>query len=300
LVAWCIHKAFAGNGFDAVRERLSQAPAWSLVALVATTLVSLVANGGLFWSLIRPVRRLPLLEVQMVNLLASFLNYVPVPFRLGLVARVAYHWRVDRLSALVISAWLFAALLSAGVAFAAVALAAPLARSWGLPATAGVAGIAAACGAMAVVLVARRRFVARLLRGAEPILADRWAFGGATALRLVDIAAWAGRMVAACVALDIGLSMQQAALLGVIAVVASMNPLGRFGFREAAVAWLGPLLLGGALPAAEIETTLAQLAIVESAAEGAVTVPLGALAALWCWRRWRNAPPKTPLPAGSV
>ncbi|MFO0827019.1 MAG: hypothetical protein U0572_02630 [Phycisphaerales bacterium] len=285
LIVWCVRSAVSGDGATEIRTRLAAASPGVIAGLVACTLVSLVANGTLFWSLIRPVHPLRFTHVQAVNGMASFLNYVPLPLRAGLLARVGYHWRVDRLGLGLIAAWLFAALASMAIAFVATVLPLPLAPIIGLPLVAAIIVVKSLAGVGICSFAAGRPRIARLTKGAERMVAHPLAFGEATALRLVDIAAWAARMVLAVQLLGIDISREQSALLGIAAVIASMNPLGRFGFREAAVAWFATTIFAGSMSPEELASTFARLALVESAAEGVVTVPLGGAAALWCWRR---------------
>lgn len=289
LIAWCVRKAFAGDGAAETWRLIRAAPTWMLVGLVATTLASLVANGLMFWTAIRPVRRMSILELQSVNALASLLNYAPLPLRLGLVARVAYHWRVDRMPPGLIGAWLLAVLLAALVAVGACAVALLAAPRFGAAGFLPLALAVAAIGVLVVRAAACWRPIASRSRGAERMFGDTRAFGGAVLLRGVDIAAWSARMVLAAAILEAPLAVGEAAFLGIAAIVASLNPLGRFGFREAAVAWLAATLFAGRLDGPELEGLFARLALVESAAEGLVVIPIGAAAALACWRRVRRA-----------
>ncbi len=294
LIVWCARKALADGGAESIRQHVAVAPWWLLAALLGTTLVSLLCNGALFWALLRPVRPLPQHELQAINLLASFLNYTPLPFRMGLVARFAYHWRVNRMPTSLIAAWFGAAMVSVAVAFLSVALGLPFATQVGLGGVAMIALVASAVGVIMVGWLARRAFVVRWMKGNERMLSDPRAFGLATAFRLIDVAAWSARMACAVAILDIPITTTQAAFLGVTAVIASMNPLGRFGFREAAVVWVASEIFQGSMSAEDVTATFAQLALLESAAEGMVTIPLGSIAAWWCWNRFRNAGPRHP------
>lgn len=286
FIAWCLRRAFSGDGAATVAAHLREAPAWLVAAALLSTLASVLANGAIFWCTIRPVRPLRLLDVQAVNLLASLLNYAP--FRIGLVARVAFHWRVDRIGPALMAAWLVAVLLSLCVAFVSVALAMPLAPRIGLAGTFLV--IAATCVA-ATWLVRKAAGVAAIrarLRGAHPMLDEPRAFGLAVAMRVVDIVAFTVRMVCVAAILRAPLTLPQAAMLGLAAFALTLNPLGRFGFREAGVAWLASNVFADAMSRDQLSQTFAQLALVDSAAEAAITIPLGAVAALWCWRRTRR------------
>lgn len=293
LIVWCVEKALEGGGAEIIGDKLAKAPWWLIAAMLATTLASLLASGAIFWSLVRPVRPLGMGEVQAVNLLASFLNYAPLPLRLGLVARVAYHWRVNRMGPGLIGAWLLAALVNVGVAFVAVGGAMWFAPTLGLGGVAVVAIMLSAIGVVIVRRLSSLSFVAKHMRGYERMLSNPLAFGSSIAYRLVDIAAWAARMVCAVAILDIPVTASQAALLGLTAVVASMNPLGRFGFREAAVAWVATTIFEGSMTTEELVAVSARLALLESAAEGLVVVPIGVVASLWCWQRFHRAGPRT-------
>ncbi len=291
FIGWCIRRAFGAGGFEHVTERIATAPRWLIAVAFLATLASLIVNGVIFWCTIRPVRPLRLVDVQAVNLLASILNYAP--FRVGLVARVAFHWRVDGIGPALMTAWLIAVLLSICVAFVAVALAMPLAPHIGLAGTFLVIVIACAAATWAIHRLAGNDWVRPRLRGAHPMLSQVPSFGLAVAMRVVDIVAWTARMVCVAAILGAPLSMSQAALLGLAAYALALNPLGRFGFREAGVAWIAGSLFRGAMSHEELAATFAQIAILESAAEAAVTIPLGAIAAAWCWRRFRRAGPRT-------
>ena len=283
FIIWCFRRAFSGDGFASVAEHVRAAPTWLIVAALLSTLVSVVANGLIFWCTIQPVRPLRLVDVQAVNLLASLLNYAP--FRIGLVARIAFHWRVDRIGPALMTAWLITALLSLCVAFVAVALAMPLAPRIGLP---GVFLVITATCIVATWLVRKGVAIESIrarLRGAHAMLGEVRSFGLAVALRVVDIVAFTARMTCVAAILNSPLTVGQAAMLGLAAFALTMNPIGRFGFREAGVAWLASNVFKGTLSEQDLGQAFAQLALVDSAAEAAVTIPLGALAALWCWRR---------------
>ena len=105
-------------------------------------------------------------------------------------------------------------------------------------------------------------------------------------LRLGDMAAYAGRMSAALAILGFQLHLPHIVILAVVAIAASMTPLGRVGFREWGVAKAGALL---GLSTLEAEGSLEQLALLDSAGEALVFLPLGAIALVWYGRRWRQA-----------
>jgi hypothetical protein len=291
FLVWCGKRAFGGGGLEHVTDRLQAAPRWIIAVALLVTLISLVANGVIFWCTIRPVRPLRFVDVQAVNLLAGFLNYAP--FRIGLLARIAFHWRVDGIGPAIMSAWIAAVLLSVCVAFVAVALAMPLAPQIGLAGTFLVIVVTCILATWLIRRLTGVEWVRTKVRGAAPMLREVPSFGLAVAMRVTDIIAWTVRMVCVAAILEAPLTTSQAALLGLAAFALALNPLGRFGFREAGVAWIASSLFHGTMSQEELTTTFAQIAVVESAAEAALTIPLGAIAALWCWRRYRRADPRT-------
>jgi hypothetical protein len=243
----------------------------------------------MFWVVVQPVRPIGLGEMTGINLVASMLNYLPIPLRVGLIARVAYHVRVNRMGAVAVGSYLAALMivtLLVGAGLAAAVVSYPF---LGATLAAAAAVLSIAVGITLVRRVARWRFVARYGREAERILVDRTAFAGGVALRTADALLWSGRMACAVAVLGLPLSLGESVVLGLVAVAMSMNPLGRFGFREAGVAWLAGLLFAGRMDAGELERSFAQLAIIESAAEGAVTLPLGAVLVPWFLGKMRKA-----------
>jgi hypothetical protein len=97
-------------------------------------------------------------------------------------------------------------------------------------------------------------------------------------------------MWAAAEIVGVSLGPAQAALLAAVAILGAGNPLGRIGWREALVAVVAPYVLGAGTPTKELETLTSQLALLESAGEAALTIPLGVLGTIWCWRAMRRVP----------
>jgi hypothetical protein len=289
LLWWCIDRAFTGEGAAETWSRIRSAPGWALWGLGLTSLGSLLVNAVMFWSLVQPVRRIGLGEMTGVNLVASMLNYLPIPLRLGMIARIAYHVRVNRMGARAVAAFFSAVILvtllvGGGLAVAVAIF--PVAGA-GLATLVGLATLAA--GVLLIGTIARWKFLVRYTQDVERVLADRKALAGGLAMRTADAILWSARMACAVAVLGMPLSPGESAILGLVAVAASMNPLGRFGFREAGVVWISSYLFAGRMEPEELQQAFAQLAIVESAAEGAVTLPLGVLFLPWFLGRLRRA-----------
>ena len=92
---------------NGIWDDLSNANPGMLILLVALGLLSTVLDGIVFWGILLPYRKLSFMQVQAVNMSASFLNLMPV--RVGTVFRVVYHAQVDGVPLIPIFGW-FAAI----------------------------------------------------------------------------------------------------------------------------------------------------------------------------------------------
>lgn len=280
LLSWCVTAALERGDWDAVRRADTRVVA----ALLGCTLASLLLNGATFWVTARPLRALPFWDLQRLNFVANMLNYAPV--RLGVVARVAYHLRVDRLSLGQIAGWmafvLSVVLLGAAACVLATVVHGVFDGLWLL-----LVAVQMAAGGLVARAAALRRAVGESRDGLGRILGDPTAVWGAIALRLGDLAAYSGRMAAALHMLEFQVRPSDVVILAVVALASSLTPLGRVGIREWSVAQAGALL---GLGRGDVPRSLEQLALVESAGEALVLVPIGTLSLLWYWRRWARAP----------
>lgn len=287
LIAWCVRTAAHGGDWSKVRNARP-----ALVAgLAACSVASLVINAGMFWTALRPVWRHSVARLTALNGIAGLLNYAPV--RLGLVARIAYHLRVDRMNARLVAAWMLftagimmLALTTCGVALAVVG------THWLLFAALVVAQLAVGKFLARVALpLPPLSTIAKRLDGLPAMFASPVSWWCTSALRIADIAAFTGRMAFAATILGLSLRTTDIILLALVAQLVSFSPLGRLGFREAAVAFIAARLEGGAR-STDVDAIFAQLALVESAGEAAVVIPAGIIAMPWYWwsmRRGRRA-----------
>ena len=263
--------------------RVAEADGMLLFGLLACTLISAVLNGATFWITSRPVQRLGLLELQGVNLVASMLNYAPV--RLGMVSRFVWHMRVDRMRLLDVLAWFaaVAVLIFCGllVVLCATAVSPGIDAIWVVVLLVGWA----VCGAI-IRWPARLSIVRRHGRGFERMLDDPAARWGGLALRLLDVLTFAGRIACALAILGLELSSGQIVVLGAVAMLSNLIPVGRLGIREFAVAWTAARL--GATSTTDVPWE--QLALLESAGEVLVYLPLGICASIWFVLGLRRGP----------
>ena len=91
-------------------QRVAHAPMHLVAGLVSCTLVSQLLNGAMFWIVGRTMKPLSFIDLQWLNMTCGMLNYAPV--RLGALARVVYHMRVDRMSLLQVGQGLNVTLVS--------------------------------------------------------------------------------------------------------------------------------------------------------------------------------------------
>jgi hypothetical protein len=277
LLAWIVVRA-AGEGDW---RQIAEAPPALLAALLGCTLASTFLNGASFWITVRPIRHLPFADLQRLNIVANMLNYAPV--RLGAIARVVYHARVDRLGLLEIGAW-FAVVAAILILGAASVLVATLARErvdevWALLAAGQMA-----LGVAVFQVLGGLPLAARYGHGLDRIARDGAALWSAAGIRALDLGTFVGRMAAAMAILDIHLGAGAAVVLAMVALAASLIPFGRLGFREFCVMAAAERL---GMMAGDVESRMNQLALVESAGEALVFLPLGLLLLPWLRRRLR-------------
>lgn len=281
LLWLCINAALKLGDWSSIR----QASPLLIAGLVGCTLVSQFVNAAIFWIVARPVHPVGFWEMQWLNLVTSVLNYLPP--RLGLIARLAYNYRINRMSVLTIGAWL-ASIAATMVLVLGCVLLVTLIRPqidlvWAL-----LLLIALPLAGFALRAISSTPFFVSRARGMDRMLRNPAALWGAIGLRVIDIAAFSGRMACAAAILGLDLAPRHIVLLALAVIVLTMNPLGRFGFREWSVMMVSGLLLPTGLDEAQAEAMRAQLALVESAGEALVSIPLGALCLIWYGRQWRR------------
>jgi hypothetical protein len=279
LLVWIIVNAVEEGDWGRI-VRIVGADPWLVAALLGCTLVSTLLNGSTFWVTIHPVRRIRLWDLQRLNVVANMLNYAPV--RLGAIARVLYHLRVDGLGFLQIGAWfgIIGYTLALGVASCLLATIVHPTVDW---VWAGLVVAQLLLGGMAIRVAAGLPLIARYGAGIDRMVNDQRSLWGAILLRVADLGAFTGRMAVAAAILDIRLEPDQVVVLALVALAANLIPFGRVGFREFCVAATGLTMLAG-----EAEHKMNQLALVESAGEALVFIPVGAMLLPWFRRRWQK------------
>lgn len=309
LFWWVIRGVLAPQSREQL-ERLGDAPAWKVAALLALGLATTVINGAIFQVMLRPVRRLRTADVQSVNAVASML--APLPFKIGLLFRVFIHNRRDRLSLLTIIAWFGAITATMGAAMlpplGAAASRGTINWVWAITSIGGVLGMT-----IAVIVIAQacrdgagwvrlERFVRalplpRAIRGTPDgsnagilpriheglrMLSHPGAVVACVALRLVDAGVHTARFLLAASILGVALPTDKAVIAGVAYfLIGAAAPTGQLGAREAGAAWL----LGRLLPGVGLDQ-FKLVALLVSATEASVLLLMAMAGAAWL-RPWR-------------
>lgn len=306
LLGWCITLALAPENRQQFQE-LRNASALQIGGLLALSLAYVVVNGLIFWIVLRPARRLPVLDVLAVNGIATFLTYLP--FKLSAVVRVAIHNRRDRVPLLTIGSWFVATAVLMLIALGPAALAAVVWRQidfvWlGLTALGQLAlGAALLAAARAfrgdsgqsrlAVLVAKLRVRAlnRALgsrawsnvHSGFDMLSSPQTVAGAIALRLMDVAVQAARFALAAAILGVPLSFDQALLISLAYfMIGILSPVGVLGAREAGATGTAAVLFAAAgADLSESAAQIAPVALFVSATEGVVLLFGAAAGVAW-------------------
>lgn len=287
LLIWIIYKAVTEGNWQKVLD----AEAGMFLLLIGSTVISTLLNGATFWLTGQPLRPLKFWDMQFLNMAGNLLNYAPV--RLGAISRVMYHLRIDQLSLLQITAWFgmiaYILALSVGSCLMATLLRPQIDLLW----VALLLGQMIFGGLLTRILVGHPLIV-KHGRGIDLMLRKHQLLWGTMVLRLLDIGAFAGRLIAALMILDINLPGADVLILAIVAFTANLIPFGRIGFREFCLVIVASRL-GAQGGGVEGDIPWEQLAVIESAGEAIIYIPGGAAALVWYRKRWK-ARPQTPLP----
>ncbi len=286
LLGWCIRTAVLGGDLSKLRS----ASGFQLMMLIVCTLVSVVANGAIFWVLLRATRetigkRVSFLDIQLVNVVVNFANYAPV--RLGVILRFAHHRRVDGLSYVVMTAWYAAMAILLMLVFASIIVATVIRPGadvlWFL-----ILVSVLVVGLIVIRYVASHHLFVARLHGADRMLNHSTTLIVTIVLRLIDLAAFGGRLYYSLSIIGVAVSFRDWLYLILISIVSSLSPVGSLGFREFAISYFGPYLTGSALKGDGLEEQLAAVVLVDRSAEAIVFIPLGIIGVIWMVRKWRK------------
>jgi hypothetical protein len=284
FVLYLVKIAFLG---DTDWSKIQDASPGLIAGLLLMGLTGTVLDGLVFWGILRPYRKLKVMEVQGANMTASFLNYAPI--RLGTVFRIVYHARVDKVPLIPIFAW-FAAITVTTVACMGSVVTATLLMGEPGAGWSVVLGLMLLGSGAAIWGLARIPAIKKRAGGIDRMFGDHRALVAGLLGRLLVLSSGCLRMGIAAEILGIPLGSSEVIMLSVAALMLSFNPLGRFGWREATVAMVTAQFAAGSLGGEDVNAIAAQLALIESAGEALVVVPLGIVTSIWAVRRMLRNP----------
>lgn len=265
---------------DAVRkaiDALGEHPWWFAVLFVMLPVLNWLSISASIWFLLARFGKIGMREMLALVGMAWLLNYLPM--RPGMVGRVAYHKAVNQITVKQTGQTLLE-----GVVITAVASGVMLLGAFALhgvdatPAWIMLVITPMAVGGVGAAVLWRRR----------PVLARYFASG---ALRVLDMAVWAGRYALAFTIVGASIDLPAALILAVASQVAMLVPIAGngLGLRE----WLIGALAAG-LPAAMLGGADAHLAqgltadVLNRLVEVIVAVPLGLVCLGFIVRRLRR------------
>ncbi len=290
ILFWCVWYASSKGDWS----RLRTANVWLIAGIVGASIASIILNGLLFRLTLDPVRR-PLggtpahrgtsppsyLAVMAVNWVCTLANFAPL--RLGMIARVTYHMRVDRMRFIEIVNWFGLDLMTFLLPIAGVVVASFTLRSFGWAWGALALGSTAALTLLWWCL-ARSSFVPRRLRESARIIGDGRSLLICLPVRCLDLALNGVRTIFAAQVLGLGLDYADSFALACTGLLASLGPLGRLGFREAGFALVAQLLAAKGFEGG-IDAAFVQLSIMDSAGEAIAALIGGIPLSIWMARR---------------
>lgn len=276
-----VHRADLQAAFDSAR---GASPALVVLALT-TPLVSWLTTSLAFWLLSRRHAPVPLSDMTALIGAAWLLNYLP--FRAGMVGRVAFHKRYHAMAVRDSVGVMVKALVATGVSLAALLAAAALSTRVDSELARGA------------IVLAPTLLAAGIALGAGVLGLSFWPEAGAVAARSLDMLAWAARYLIAFELLGRSITLPQAAAITAVSQAAMLVPItgAGLGLREWAVA-----ITAGVLPAFVIAsgsqgqaTALALAAdLLNRAAETLVALPAGLVSVAFLGSRVRALTPRDP------
>ncbi len=268
LFAWAIVLALSEENRESLAA-LRHAPLADVALLLAFTAASHVSNGLVFWIVLRPVRRLPVWEVAMVNAVCTLL--VLFPFKLSIFARAVIHHRRDGVPFRQLLAW-FAAVGALGLAVLGPLAVATLWRreidAWFLVVGVGGAVACTAGGWWLCGLTGRRALLRRLALGGDELIRHPHVPPLHFLFRLADVLILAARIYFAARVAAVAIDAEGAFLLACGYFLATVVGFaGALGFAEMGTAGIAELI---GLPG----KSFALVALIVTATQTAVALAL--------------------------
>ncbi len=288
VLVWVIRSILGKPDMLEKLPKLRDTPLWMIVALLACSAGTIVLSSLIFWAVLRPIRRLGILDLIAVNSAATLLGVLP--FKLNFVYRVLTHIRRDGMALLEVTSWMIATAIIILVSLAGVILASfwrsELDAWWWLTAT----GVPTLAGAGMLVFGRRllrlrvldryrqRPWMLNLVNGVL-MLSNERCLTFALAMRFMDIACHtlrfylAGEAARLAGIVGTGLTLDQSVLAGsVFFLTQIISPTGMLGPREGATLALLNFTNG---------PEFGIIVLVVSLAESVVDIVMGLLGLWW-------------------
>jgi len=265
---------------------VAAAPGWLIGAVLLLPLANWVISSAIFWILTR--RLAPVGKWEMAALIGSAWLLNMLPFKPGLVGRLAYHKAISGIPVVKSVLVTLTALLTGGAGIVITLLAQlvfdePLRRLVGLERLAPVAaGIVLAAVLPGAVLALRRKGEAFAVFGSAPVL------GTAVLLRVADMHIWSLRYFLAFRLIAHDQPYGICVVVAGVSQIAAQLPL--LGVREWAVGVTSGVLrpVPGVAGAASAAPGLT-VDILCRVTEIACAIPVGVASYIWVFRHLRRA-----------
>lgn len=277
IVAWR-----SSEGLSAAFASASSAPVWLWACVFVLPILNWPLSAATLWLATNPADasqgRVSLGEMTLLTGTAWLLNYLPL--RPGLLGRLAWHHRVNRIGlgrsiqgvlATIVAS--FVALVGVGASIMVVGPA-----SW-TTVLACVLGPAVLLAVIAGVLFRAR------------CVSVRWVWPMAAAVRVLDVGVWLARTAAVFALCGAPLSVEQAMLITVAGQVVMLIPIAGngLGLREWAVSILSARLGISPSPGGLVSTAALSAEIINRTAEMLVAVPVGLACSMFLARRFARS-----------
>lgn len=245
LLVWAVSLALTEKNRQSI-EMIAKAERSVIAWLLLVSAASVMLNGLMFWTVLRPLRRLNPLDVMLTNAIAAFLSILP--FKINLLTRLLIHHRRDGVSVKDILSWLAAMTVLALSVLVPVGLA-----GWwrgrldGVWWTLSIGGtvLMAALGYGAGLAALRWKVLGVMSLGSDRIARHWPTIAAHAALRWGDIGLLCLRFFLAASAAHVAMPGEQVVLLATTYFLLSVfAPAGALGFREMGTAGVG-LATGG-------------------------------------------------------
>jgi hypothetical protein len=264
------------------------APAWLVLAILLLPLVNWLLTSLIFWALTRRFGAVGLREMSMLIGSAWLLNMLP--FKPGLMGRIAYHKAISGIPIATSLAVTVTALLTGGVGIV-LAISAQVAINSSLRAAVPARLLAPIIAIVfALALLPGAAFAWINARKGRPALAGGPAAAFAVAVRVADTHVWALRYFLAFHLIGLDQPYGVCVVVSGVSQIAGQFPI-QFGLREWSVgissAVLRPIAPGGGAGAA-IAVPGLTADLVCRAAEIACALPVGLVSTLLVYRHLRR------------